>query len=322
MTTVKRFTMFTDTDRPVYFEFDEMGLSDDPMYTDIPWLHSIEGLGDVHSTVLLTATARGSRSIGKSHPPRNLTVHLLFPPAWDPQNFRQQMYDTWNVDIHEQHTFRIEYGNHQYIERYIDGTIENVEADIFSKTPMIHISIVCPDPNWYMNPYAELYVDNEAHPATAGEPAWNGRRHIFNTTVETGFKIKILPGNPPLGSSASPSVGNAYIGVRVDCTMYLGKPNQQTRSFIFSDTLLAKPGNPIGAIRGGDVITIDTNPGSLRVRLLRGSNDYNLLPFTTMVNGMMRVVPTVQEYILTVSAASGSPTINGRATCKELYVGV
>jgi len=318
--TVKRFTMFTDTDRPVYFEFDEMGHSDDPLYADIPWLHSIDGLGDMHSTVLMTATARGSRSIGKSHPPRNLTVHLLFPPAWDPQNFRQQLYDSWNVDLHEEHTFRLEYGDHQYIERYIDGTIESVEPDIFTKVPMIHIAIVCPDPNWYLNPYAELYVDNETH--SSDIPPWNGRKHTFNTTVETGFKITVLPGNPPLDSGLSPGAGNTYSGVRVDCTMYLDKPNQHIRSFVFNDTLLAKPGNPIGAIKGGDIITIDTNPGSLRIRLLRGSNDYNLLPFTTMVNGMMRVVPTVQQYILSISSATGSPAINGRATCKELYVGV
>ena len=311
---VTRFTMFTDTDRPVYFTLDEMRLSKEPGYSDIPWLPSIEGLGDMRSTVLTTKTTNGERRIGKSSPARNLVVHLIFPPGWDPKNFRNQLYDYWNIDLAEEHTFRLEFGDWQYTTRYIDGSVESVEPDIFAKVPMIHISILCPDPNYYRYPDAPLFVDGNGEETidNNGTPSSGWWKHTFNTTVETGFEITLLPGVNSSNPGNSPTIGNNYTNVSVSC--YTHRKGVQTFAF---DTA----GASFGQIRGGDEVLVDTTPGSVRIILKRGGAEHNLLPYTDITNGIMRVMPTVQEYWLKLTG-TGSPAINARATCRELYVGV
>jgi len=289
---VTRFTMFTDSDRPVYFPLEELERSDQAGYSDIPWLHSIDGLGDMHSTVLTNQSVLGTVAIGKSIPSRPLTVHLIFPPGWNPKLFRDQLYDYWSLDLHAGHTYRLEFGDHQYTERYIDGIIESIECDIFSKVPMMHISIVCPNPNYYMIPYAELLLDNVL------------RDHTFNTTIETGLLVRILPGG-----------SGSFNNIKLECTTSV----RGLQSFEFKDSLLA--GAPFGPhILGGDVISIDTTPGRVIITLTRGGVEYNLLPFTTITNGVMRVLPTTNVYRMRLLPTNS--LLTGRATCKELYLGV
>jgi hypothetical protein len=307
--------MFIDTKRPVYFDFAEMQHSNEAGYSDIPWLHSIEGLGDLPaSTILTTKTTLGEQAIGRSITNRQLVVNLVFPPGWNPRNFRRQLYDYWNFDLYAVHTYRIEYGGHQYIERYIDGIIESITPDIFAAIPSMKITIVCPNPNYYLKPYAPVLLDNGVPPKDENgddilDAPLEPRTHTFNTTIETGFEIQITP-----------QVGGTYTDISVVCDT--GASYNCVQSFRWPNAKMVNSPWP-GAkyIQGGDVIDIDTTPGSLRITLMRDGAKYNLLPFTKMSGGVMRVIPTTNVYKLQLLPL-GLPGLVGTATCRELYLGV
>jgi hypothetical protein len=312
---VTRFSMFTDTSRPVYLPLKETDRTTDIGYSDIPWLHSIDGLGDLpQSTILTNKTILGTTAIGRTIESRTLTVHLIFPPGWNPQVFRRQLYDEWNLDLYEMHTFRIEYGGHQYVERYIDGFIETIVPDIFTSVPMLHISILCPNPNYYLMPYAPLLLDNGVAPLDADGNDIPGvpfvpRTDVFNTTVETGFLIQITP-----------QAGGTYTDVQLMCDTGPGQNGVQF--FLWPNSkLIGASFSGAKYIQGGDIITIDTTPGMLVISLTRDGINYNLLPFTTITGGVMRVIPTTNEYRMQLLPL-GLVGLVGTVTCKELYLGV
>jgi len=135
------------------------------------------------------------------------------------------------------------------------------------------------------------------------------RKHTFNTTVETGFKIKITP-----------QVGGNYTDIRLTCDT--GPEYAGLQAFQWLNSKMSNAPWP-GAkyIQGGDIINIDTTPGRLIVTLTRNGIQYNLLPFTKMTGGVMRVIPTTNEYKMQL-LPQGLSGLVGTATCKELYLGV
>lgn len=145
----------------------------------------IAGLEPVKADIITTRrAARGELMVGSSTGKRNIVLKIGLNPDWATQTMaelRQQVYAYFMPEqsvllrFHSTHIPTCE----------IEGFIESLEPNIFSKDPEIVISIICPDPDF-------VSVDETVITGVVGEFLLGPMVDIdYPGSIETGFELKI-----------------------------------------------------------------------------------------------------------------------------------
>lgn len=149
----------------------------------------------------------------------------------------------------------------------IEGRIEKFETALFSQTPVVSISVLCFDPDFYdpipVDVTGMLTSDTVAHSVT------------YAGTVETGvtFTMNVNRSLP-------------------EFTIYHKPPNDDMRTLDFSYPLLS-----------GDVLTISTTPGSKGATLLRAGNLSSVLYAISPQSNWLSIEPGVNTLLVQADGA-------------------
>lgn len=120
-----------------------VGEDEDPLQ-----IRDIKGLGPVKATITTTELAqRGSFPTGSNTPGRNIVMEVGYNPDWiehTPSSLRQKLYGYFMPE--QPVTLRFFRDDGPPVE--IDGFAEDCDPSIFDQDPTMHISVICPDPDF------------------------------------------------------------------------------------------------------------------------------------------------------------------------------
>lgn len=185
----------------------------------------------------------------------------------------------------------------------IDGIVETVDCDLFSRSELMQISIICPFP--YFSSIAAVIFDisnetggfyfpfsidyDDPIPISTYE---QGRvTNVFNSQSETGVIIRII-------------AKNAFSSIRIQ--------NVVTGEYVALNY----------AFQAGDIITVDTNKGQKGVSLLRAGATTNI--FTSLQKGstFFQLAMGDNEFAYQVDSGRGDNFVNIEFRFNNLYRGV
>lgn len=202
----------------------------------------IDGLGPVKATLVSSSFAQldGAQYHSSRREPRNIKLTLDLEPDYistSVQDLRNRLYEFFMPKSETNLRFYLSNG------RTVDilGRVESFDSPLFAKEPEAEISMVCYDPDFIDLIPVEL---NGMTTSSSTETLVE-----YEGTVETGIQFVL----------------NVDRDV-TDLTFYHRPPDGSLRSLEFSEQLGA-----------GDVVTINTNPGSKGATLSRGGIDSPIL---------------------------------------------
>lgn len=186
-------------------------------------------------------------------------------------------------------------------EVYIDGTVENIECDMFTKKEVAQISIICPRPyfkdiNSLITNFGDISslfsfpFEIESDGMELSEITSNVRKSIINNgDVDTGCIIKLFA----TGTVVDPVLYNVF--------------TQEHLAFEFT-------------MQSGDEITINTNPGEKSITLTRAGVSSNALGYMTPDSAWFILEPG--DNLFTYDAGSGTHYLQIEFSSTILYGGV
>lgn len=154
---------------------------------------------------------------------------------------------------------------------YIEGYVETVEADYFSISEIMQISIICPYPFFKA---AQEIVDD-----------------ISKILAEFEFPFSINLSDPiPISTIDTTRITNVVNESETECGLiievdFLGSVSQLQLNNISTGEIFVLNYNFID----GDKVTIDTNKGSKNVKLLRNATTYNLFSHMTKTSSFFQL---------------------------------
>lgn len=211
-------------------------------FSDGLLLTDIGGLGPVKATLVSSGFARldGEQFHTSRREPRNITIQVKLRPdfvAMSAQALRNQLYNFFMPKSQVFLKFYMDTG----LTVNITGHVETCEPNIFTQEPVVDISIMCFQPD---------FVD--VNTVTISEDTVSDTTEIdveYDGTVETGIVFTL-------------NLNRA----ETDFTIYHRAPDGNLRQLDFAESLLS-----------GDVLVINTNPGSKSATLTRSGTASSIL---------------------------------------------
>lgn len=205
-------------------------------------IESIEGLDPVKATIVSSsfATLDGAQYQSSRREARNIKFQLGLEPDYVKQtvrDIRSRLYGFFMPKTSVDLTFRMADG----LSVDISGTVESFESVLFSNEPVVNISIMCFDPDFYEP--EKVLINGSTVPNTTDTFI------DYVGTVEAGINFTLIP--------------NRDVS---EFTIYNSPPDGSFRSLDFSAPLLA-----------GDLLSINTLPGQKEVALTRNNTNSSML---------------------------------------------
>ena len=261
-------------------------------------LIQVTGLTPPASTINTATTATKDGSVFNSSRMNNRNIVLTIVPLGNVEKSRINLYNYFK--------------SKQYIKLYlenntrsvwIDGYIESIEGDLYAEdAEKIQISIICNDP---------YFKDTETGV------------YMFSN-VESGFSF-------PFSIAETPGVPISELSEYVEVNVY-NASDYETGLVL---TLTANGGvvNPTIynmttnenfslniTMETGEIITIDTRPGSKSVKLNRNGTISNIL--NNMVIGSEWITLTVGDNVFSYTTDTGSEYLYVIANAQPIYEGI
>jgi Phage tail protein len=177
-------------------------LSDqDTAETDLIQVTNIDGLDPVTASVNTSplGSVDGTSYVGSSVPSRNIVMTLHPNPDWDTwtyENLRKLLYSYFMP----KRRVKLVFLSDDRVPVQIEGYVESVQANLFSKSPEVQVSIICPDPYF-------TSVDPIVVTGLTVRKGGAVQTVEYNGTIETGFNVEVT-----YGSGAPPTVIGIQIG--------------------------------------------------------------------------------------------------------------
>jgi Phage tail protein len=219
-------------------------------------LEEIEGL-DPGKAVLVSssfALLDGQQYQSARREPRNIKFRISFEPdyeAFSVMVLRNQLYQFFMPKTAIIMTFYMNTG----ANFTINGVVESFETSLFSKEPVVDISVMCFDPNFYDPDLVSISGNSTDTPAEILVP--------YDGSIDTGMVFKIN-----VNRSLS------------DFSIYHRGPDDTISTLQFTAPLLA-----------GDGLKIDTSVGSKEVTLTRAFTESSILYGMTAQSVWLRLYP-------------------------------
>lgn len=130
----------------------EGGISANDMFQ----LRDVTGIGPVSSTInSIPLAKRGEFFTGSSVGKRNIVLKIGLNPDWADQTMaglRQLLYQYFMTESE----VKLRFHSTHLPTCEIDGYVENLEPNIFSRDPEVLVSIICPEPDFVATEVTEL----------------------------------------------------------------------------------------------------------------------------------------------------------------------
>lgn len=112
------------------------------------YIRRIEGLDGIKASIDTTPLSGmiGDYYLGSHLPKRNIVMDIAYgryPGRPSITELRKKLYDTLITGSKVSLSFKVSFTNYRL---YIEGYVESVESDIFSKDTYVRISLICPTP--------------------------------------------------------------------------------------------------------------------------------------------------------------------------------
>lgn len=208
-------------------------------------VRDISGLDPVKATIVTTsfATQDGASFQSSRRDTRNIVLTLGLEPDYATNtatSLRSRLY----AYFMPKSSVSMTYVSDDMPDVVISGTVESFTAPPFTKDPTVIVSIICVDPD---------FVDQTPVPISGNSvSAITSMPLVYNGTVETGFVFNLTINRADV---------SAFSLINIP-------PDGIQRNM---DVAVANP------FLVGDVLTINTNPGSKGVFLNRGGSQTSLL---------------------------------------------
>lgn len=164
----------------------------------------------------------------------------------------------------------------------IQGYVETIEADLFSKREKAQISIICPRP--YFEDLATIYAELTATLAMFEFPFAIEEDHPIPFSEATDYPIAeiVNEGDAEAGCIISIEVNDTIQGIKII--------NTSTQQFFYLDS----------AFVDHDKITISTISGQMGVTRERGGTKTNILNYVGANSTWLRLAPGVNYFTYTI----------------------
>lgn len=205
-------------------------------------VREIDGLGPVAATLTSSSLAQvdGTQAQNARRESRNITMKLGFTPDFvntTVQSLRSVLYDYFMTKALVDLNFYID----DVLTMVTSGQVETFDNPLFTADPEADISILCYDPDFY-----------GPAPLTLSS----------STRSDTNTSLITYTGNSEAGLIFTLNVNRAL----TDFWITLQRPDNQRQKMEITGSFVA-----------GDVITIDTRPGSKAVTLMRSGISSSIL---------------------------------------------
>jgi Phage tail protein RIFT-related domain len=181
--------------------FDEAGAAE----TDLIQVRNIDGLDPVKASVNTTpfGSVDGASYVGSSVPSRNIVLTLNPNPNWDNWTFESLRRLLYSYFMPKRPT-RLVFYSDDMVPVKIEGIVEGVTVNPFSKNPELLVSIICPDP---------YFIALEPTVITGQSVRAGGATEIleYNGTVEAGFYVRVTSVTPPEPTEIGVQIGDPAI---------------------------------------------------------------------------------------------------------------
>lgn len=205
-------------------------------------LTDVKGLDPVKATLVSSSFAErdGAQYHSSRREPRNIKLQIEFEPNYissSVRSLRQRLY----VFFMPKSEVNLRFYDSSGLTVNISGRVESFETPLFTKDPVVDISIICFDPD---------FIDMDSIDLSGNTTSTTTETTIvYDGTTETGIQFVLN-----LNRSLS------------EFTIYHKPPDGTIRSLDFSASLIS-----------GDVLTISTVSGSKGVKLTRSGVSSSLL---------------------------------------------
>lgn len=205
-------------------------------------IKDIGGLDPVKATIVTSSFAQmpGAQRQSSSRETRNVTIKVELEPNYISSSVRDLRNILYGYFM-PQTQVELRFYDTDGLVVKASGEVESCESALFTKEPAVDISIVCFDPD-----FIELETVGVTGTSTAGSTE---QLISYAGSVETGIEFTLN-----LNRSLS------------EFTIYHRPPDNTLRSLDFAASLIA-----------GDVLKINTVPGSKGATLTRAGSDSSLL---------------------------------------------
>jgi hypothetical protein len=199
--------------------------------TDLIQIRNIDGLDPVKATINTSqyGSIAGADYVGGSVPPRNIVVTLHPNPDWKDwthESLRRLLYAYFMPD----RPIRLEFFSDDVVPVMIEGHVEGIETNIFSRDPELIISIICPDP-YFTALSPVVLTGNTIRPGGTEEEI------LYNGNIETGIRLKVDAVTAPNPSYITVKIGdvaasNLTVSATVDDFKYLDLSSVQMQKHV------------------------------------------------------------------------------------------
>lgn len=178
--------------------------------TDLIQIYNIDGLDPIKASVNTSSFGAidGSFFTGSNVASRNIVLTIHPNPDWDTwtyESIRKLLY----MYFMPKSSVRLVFESDDIVPVQIDGIVESISPDLFSKDPEFQVSIICPDPYFIsVDPVIMRGGSVRAGGATLDID--------YKGNVETGVYVKLEYGAAPLPTSIGIQLGDpAYTFFRL-----------------------------------------------------------------------------------------------------------
>lgn len=204
----------------------------------------VQGLGPIKATIVTSAIATmpGAHIQNTRREPRNILLSLELAPDYTSDTVRDlrfRLYDFFMPEASVNLRFVHEVGDSFEVE--INGVVEDNQDEIFTKEPTAEISIICASPDFTVLEDV-VFEGDTVDDLTEALIAYPG-------TVSTGAVVTMT-----------------LVQDIEDITIFLRGPDNITRRFSVSGNMLT-----------GDIVEINSMPGSKGVTVTRSGTPFSLL---------------------------------------------
>lgn len=191
-----------------------LAITDGPESSDFLQILNIDGLGPVPANINTSGylSLDGEDYNGSNVGKRNIVLTIRLNPDWityDPENLRAVLYRYFMPKS----KIKLKFSNTHMEQVAIEGYVETFEPNIFTKDPIVTISVICPQPA-FVSTTSQLV---EGHTVLADNPAVES--FPYNGTYDNGFKLDILRDPASLAGQ----------------DIHISNTTESTKSFILSD---------------------------------------------------------------------------------------
>jgi len=219
-------------------------------------LEEIGGLDPVKATITSSSFAQldGSQFQSARREDRNITLQIALEPDWaveDVRSLRRRLYNYFMPKT----SVGLRFYSTEDSPVWINGRVESFETALFTAEPVVNISIMCFDPDFF-DPTTVLTSGNTTSGTTETQFTYTG-------SVETGILFTLRPNRSLTAFS-----------------IYHRDPSGTVRQLDFN-----------GSLANADVLKISTIAGNKFARLTRSSVDSSFLYGITPQSNWIELQP-------------------------------